>query len=83
MLISVFSGTSRDKAEPLGNMHFLVAPEVDDKLEIDGSTRAVSALWHLPSVRSAGPKLAILVVPFQDVPKHNYECDAAALPVFS
>ena len=83
MLISVFCGASRDTAEPLGNMHFLVAPEVDDKLEIDGFTRAVSALWHLPSVRSAGPKLAILVAPFQEAPEHAYKCDAAARPVFS
>ena len=61
MLISVYGGVSRDGARSVGTLHFQIAPQFGDQVELHGSKLIVREVWHLPDEHFAGPKLAILV----------------------
>lgn len=61
MLITVYHGVDVGTAKDKGAMHFDALPSRGEEVEIDRKAYVVGRVWHLPSARFAGAKLAILI----------------------
>jgi hypothetical protein len=61
MLISVYRGKTRERADRCGDMYFETAPQVGEEVELANSFHTVLGIWHLPDTHFAGPKLGVLV----------------------
>ncbi|MFZ2995028.1 MULTISPECIES: hypothetical protein [Sphingobium] len=61
MLITVYHGVDVGTAKDKGAMHFDALPSCGEEVEIDRKAYVVGRVWHLPSARFAGAKLAILI----------------------
>ena len=73
MLVSVYHGTKSSDADPMGDMHFEIAPTFRDKVKIGQKLCVITSVWHTPHAERAGAKLGVMVSDkvdtiFQDPP---------------